>query len=381
MRTKITLDEVIELTEHRFTPTDDGKWPRPFSDLKSPYHRSAISRAIKQAFVDRRVRVVRTGLGVQPDRIRDLEEKLVQRFGLSAAIVIHPVPVHTHPCDEDEQNDNTHRQLGHAAASFILENGILRGGDRIAISSGRSTYHTVHHLAESLPSRLRDIELISMAGNLRPKHHKVLQNLILDADFNTHELARWFATKVNAKYVGRHAVPRSNFVEIELLRNTTEALSHRTWERPVDVAIFGVGILRPGHRLYTIADEEIKNDNSEYGPLRGPLLKLKRYADHYKDPCPVADIANHLFFIRPLKASGRGSIPTGVQQRIRQQIEEFNSRILTVTDKELSQIRLGILIGGTKQKTVAVLRLLREPYVRYLCTDDEVAESLLKIDT
>jgi len=368
----MTTAEMIELAQERFSPDKDGTWPRPFKDLRpGGADRSAISRAIKKAFVQRLVKVVPTNLGPEPERLRDLERELVTRLGLNAVIVIRPMMDGIDEAKPDEVNDAVHRQIGIAAGALITQGGVFRNGDRIACSSGRSCYHTVHYLAEGITSSLVNIELISMAGNLHPRHYAVLPNLRLDADFNTQELARSFGNELVAKYVGRHAVPRS---QAAILRRQNDALSDETWKQPVNVAIFGVGIFRQGHKMFTVAH----TPHPDFAPIQPFLRELADIAAKYTtdDYCPVADIANHLLFIRPLN---KAAVPARVQSRIEALMKVVNARTLTVSEVQLGRIQNGILIAGTVHKTVPVLQLLRQFSVRYLCTDVQLATRLLQL--
>jgi len=370
----MTTAEMIRLAQERHLPLEDGTWPRPYKDLKElkegRLDRSTISRAIKKAFVQRLVKIVPTNIGPEPERVRDLELELVSELGLNTVLVIRPVMEGVDVSSPDEVNDAVHRQIGIATGAMIAQGGIFRNGDRIACASGRSCYHTVHYLTEGMTSSLRNVELISMAGNLQPRHHRILPNLRLDADLNTQELARSFANEAIAKYVGRHAVPRSH---VETLRKQNDALSDATWKRPVDVAIFGVGLFRTGHRLFTIANMP----HPDFAPIQASLRELAEIAKRYttEDYCPVADVANHLLFVRPLDQA----IPSSVKQRIRKLITSVNSHTLTVSDEQLHSIQNGILIAGTVYKTAAVLQLLRDLNVRYLCTDVDLATHLLQL--
>ena len=141
----MTTAEIIRLAQERYLPLNDGTWPRPFKDLVATgVERSAISRAIKKAFVQRLVKVVPTNVGPEPERLRDLEMELVQRLGLNAVVVIRPMMEGVDESKPDEVNDAVHRQIGVATGAMIAQGGIFRNGDRIACASGRSCYHTVH---------------------------------------------------------------------------------------------------------------------------------------------------------------------------------------------------------------------------------------------
>jgi DNA-binding transcriptional regulator LsrR (DeoR family) len=370
---KIGLQELVALAERRFTPTAYGEWPRPIKDLASTHERSTISRGIKQVFLKGYVKVVAVKGTIQPERDHELEKEIINKFGLSGAVVVRPSSDGVDVSNADEWNDAIHSQLGHAMASFILESSILRDGDRIACASGRSPYHTVNWLAQGPKSTLKEIELISMSGATRPTHYSVMQNLVLDADFITQNLACWFEKPVLARYVGRHCVPHSKTKRaIKELRNINDALSEQTWARPVDIAIFGVGIMGKGHKLFTVAEQGIR----DFQPILASLKALRKYALKYgtKHYCPVADISSRLIFVRP---DGYRAIPSDVQAHIQHYIDEVNARTLTLSDRQLHNIRRGILVAGTIQKFAVVRQLIGEPFVRYVSVDDEIARKLV----
>jgi DNA-binding transcriptional regulator LsrR (DeoR family) len=374
MARKLTLEEGITYAIERFTPDDDDEWPRPFDRLRGGQEtgrsRFVITRAIKQAFVKQHVKVVPTRVGPGPERVPDLEQRLRDRFKLRAAVVIRPSVEAAAARTPDEENDMVHRQIGLAAASFISQGAIFREGDRIAVSSGRPCYYTAHFLADGPRSKLRSIELISMSGNLKPRLLAAQPSLYMNADYNTQELARWFDNECSARYVKRHAVPHGN---VRALRQTNEALSGAAWEQGVDIAIFGVGILRRGHYYHSVAQSK-KDPDIE--PIQKQLTMLRLLCDRFsrKDYCPVADVAHHLIFIKP---SDPKWVPQEKQEQIQRLIKSVNDKTLTIGAKHLSKIRGGILLAGTVRKAAAVRHFLQAPYVRYLCTDVQLAAHVL----
>ena len=372
MNKKLSIEEQVRIAINRFTATSDGKWPRPFARLDNlNVDRATKSRAIKDAFIEGHVKIVATDPGgARPIRDLRTEQRIRERFGVTS-IVLRPIIEGADRKSADSLNDAIHRQLGVAMGRFISQGAILRDDDRIACSSGRSCYHTVHYLAGALlTSCLKRITLISMAGNLHPRHYASLGALKLDADFNTQEFARWFNNEVDAHYVGRHAIPQSN---VAALRGQNDALSDSTWRDPVHVAIYGVGILRPGHRFYSV----VEHPHPDFDPILSDLRALKQISDEFSADgyCPVADIANHLLYIHP--PSGI-HVPARVQTRIRTLIERVNQKTLTVTATHIEKIRNGVLIAGTPQKAAAVCQLIREQRVGYLCVDFELASRLLE---
>jgi len=370
---KPTVTDIVKYAQQRLAVDKDGSWPTPYKSFCDPKKRSTITRLVKMAFVKGYVEVVPANRANLAERLPEAERELIKRFRLRAAVVIQPALHDVDKSDPDAVADAIHSQLGHIQAKLIAHGGVLRDGDSVALSSGRASYHVAHDLAEnSFQSALRDVEVISLSGSLNPRHYSTLPNLRLDADYNTQEFARWFGNVVRQRYVKEWLVDRAKS-PVERRRNN-DALSEAAWKKGVDVAICGVGILRPGHRLY----EAITKKLPGFEPIENELQQLIAFSNKYATDfyCPVADIANRLIFVRPVSGI---VMPSSDEQKIEALVDRINRQTLTVTEDQLRSIKAIALISGSAAKAAATRQLLGDYNVRYLCTDVEGSEQILNI--
>ena len=135
-----------------------------------------------------------------------------------------------------------------------------------------------------------------------------------------------------------------------------------------------------GHRFY----DEITAGQPE--PILVPLhaqfselIDCCRKANPGRNPsyCPVADLSNNLFYVRP---PGGMTVPAGVEDRIHELISDINPRLLNVPESTLKETGTLLLVAGTRQKALAIRELLTsDSYrIRFLCTDRSAAETILK---
>lgn len=140
------------------------------------------------------------------------------------------------------------------------------------------------------------------------------------------------------------------------------------------------GTVAAGHRFY---DEIItRQPEPVLAPAREELLELIelcREASGNAEPsyCPVADISNNLFYVRP--PTGLKVAPA-VEERIRELISGINPRLLNIPETTLKGTGTVLLVAGTRQKALAIRELLTSASyrIRFLCTDRAAAETILK---
>jgi len=395
-----SADEKIKWALKRYTPSG-GNWPLDYKALVADFEkehpnnrrpavndankaRFTIRRLIREAFTQELVRIVPTESNLDPRRLNDVEAALQNRFdSLTNAVVIRPSLIGVDAMDINALNDSVHRQLSKSVAKLISRNGILRNGDRIGYSSGRSAYHVAHFLAEDdHHSALRDIELVSLAGRLNPRHYAHSPNLSLDADYNTQEFAKWFDRDLKGWHLVRHELVCKDEPTAVAVRRNNAVFGNGLWDKPLDIAILGIGVLRPGHRMYDIAafDLNIWPPATELAPILPDLKGLIALSDKYSSAeyCPVADVANHLFTVPPVPPV---QIPKREWRRIVDLIARINGRTLTVSEKHIQKMKNIIFISGTRQKCLAAREfLLNHDNVRYFCTDVDSASHILQAD-
>ncbi len=359
--------ERIQIFQDRFAFAPDGSWPTPYEDLERKWKVDRFQ--LRTIMID----VLKRGLvRIAPaDEVRklvrfpDLERPLERVFHVSMAAVIEATPPPgTGP---GEANDFIHEQLGRGAGE-ILSRGLCRPHDHIAIGPGRSTYHAANYLAALPPIGLPGIELVSLSGSYQPKSHATHPNLSLDADRNMYEMAPWFDPEKVTTHEAAHRLVCKSVQEARKARELG-SLSKSLWKVPPSLAIVGVGVLRPGHRMHDAVEEPA------FRPIRPELRRLIDLCNTHSTAtyCPVLDVASRLHAI---PSEGRGPLQPRIYREIERLVAAINDRTIAVTTDQLKQIRSIFLIAGTRQKTAAIRYLLREYPVAYLCTDPETARIL-----
>jgi hypothetical protein len=221
---------------------------------------------------------------------------------------------------------------------------------------------------------------MSLTGFVYARDHADKLGRSLEADTHTALMVGCFSNQVRAYTI---PFPIAHPTHNALQQTRRKALlDNSQWSelRP-RYALFGVGVLGPGHRLYEEA-KAVKHEK-HLEPLLDPLKALVSICDRVRNECgdplyyPVGDIANQLFYIQ-----GPSSIQVQDQHRleITELISDINSRLLTVTPEQLEDVENIILIAGTTSKALAIRELLiRERFnIRFLCTDKLTAAEILK---
>jgi DNA-binding transcriptional regulator LsrR (DeoR family) len=315
----------------------------------------------------------------QVRRVGELEQKLQEAFNLLGAIVIESVPASGAAQGKGPAptpGDLAHALLGCALAGLIATGAVFRDLDCIGLGSGRGVYYTVEALAKLPRLRAANVTIVSLTGDVYAQDHAKIIDSKMDADMHARLFSLAFAGKVH-RYLMGSRILYSDATILEAVRN-------RTWSDPqwpkITHALVGVGALTAGHRFF----DEITTSHPEpiLAPVHAELKELvslsKKISAGTDDTyCPVADISNNLFFVRP--PSGV-SIQTKSEHRIRELISSINPRLLNVPEAVLKETGTILLVAGTKKKALAIRELLTsEPYrIRFLCTDRDAAEIVLK---
>jgi DNA-binding transcriptional regulator LsrR (DeoR family) len=384
LRRRVTDEERIEWATLRFG-FKEGKAVRA-KDLVEKYDRApaVITRGIQQAFTRGLVKVVPTvdfeGKDLQK-RNTYLERRICERFPrLKTAIVIQvePPPVGTMEM-LTTYNNEVHQKLGAALAKAIANCPVDLdlNGKTIAFSSGRGVRDVVEELNRCPTLKANKVTLSSLTGNMFFQTSKT-PFAPMDADQNVGNMRRCFPADVMIEIIGAALAPPPQRLE-QLRRRTWLA----KWDPAPDYAILGVGALYGGHRFWDFATSE-ETDGSELylAPIARTLRKLvsscKNFADQAPNYSPVADIANHLFFVDPPK---NVMIPPPQAASIKALIRKINRRLLNVQAEQLKKIPDLILVAGTRKKTLAILTLLNNfKNLTCLTVDSEVAASLLELE-
>ena len=344
------------------------------------HDKSVICRAVNEAF-RRRLVEVRQVEEDSTSRIGELEQQLQEAFNLLGAIVIDPGVNDGKTSSTGQQNEPTpgdriHARLGSAMASLFSTGTAFRDSDCIGLGSGRGVYYTVEALAKLPRLRASDVTIVSLTGDVYAQDHARILDSKMDADMHARLFSLAFAGKVH-RYLMGCRILYSDETILESVRNRTWA--DPNWPR-LTHALVGVGTLAVGHRFY----DELTTGQPEpvLAPVHGELAELielcRRAAGTGAEPyCPVGDISNNLFFVRPPAGS---KVAPEIEGRIRQLIATINPRLLNVPEDILKQVGTVLLVAGTRQKALAIRELLTsDSYrIRFLCTDRAAAEAVLK---
>jgi hypothetical protein len=305
-RKELTDEERTSIALDRFGPLQQGMRTVEVEVLSKRYKRdpAVISRAISEAFRRGLVQIRKVERVEQPNRAPELEARLQSRFDLLGAIVIEPSESSA-SATEDRRSlvfgDELHAKLGSAMAQLIATGTVFRSGSVIGLGSGRGVYHTVDALSKLPPLRATKVTLVSLTGAVFAQDHAVRVNLRLDADFHVNLFGQCFAHPVEIHQI--HApIVLSDPREFSAVRKRTW-LGKEKWEGNIH-GLFGVGVLKRGHRFNEFVDAYERSDfNRDHtlDPILEPLRKLIRICrtvsnDYY---CPVADICNNLFLVPP----------------------------------------------------------------------------------
>ena len=81
---------------------------------------------------------------------------------------------------------------------------LFRSGDAIGLGSGRGVFTTVDALANFPRLRVPGVTLLSLTGDVYPRHHSRDPNLCLDADTHVNLLGRCFAQDVTLHFLSSY---------------------------------------------------------------------------------------------------------------------------------------------------------------------------------
>jgi deoxyribonucleoside regulator len=252
---------------------------------------------------------------------RDLEQKLVSKFKLTAASVV---------VAGDADDNNLLSQVSTAGAAMVTEQ--LFRGCSIGITWGRTLQAIIEKMRDDL-----DIggEVIQLAGSVGATQHEY------DAVYLAQELAK--RTKSRALHLNAPFIVESEVIAQSLMKNTSNAMT-RGRASACDIIIVGVGnvdlnlatLFSSGH----LSDLEIQDI-------------LQRDA--------VGEICGH-----PIGADGKIVSP------------EFSSRVISIRPGQFSTIPIRIAVGARQKTSRPLLAALRAGYITHLVVDSITANFLIE---
>lgn len=349
----------------------------PEADLDKENQRAATRawRALRQAFAHNLVAVIPTPRPRLDEKVGlRMREAFPNLLGVQV-VILEDLSIK----DERRLDDKIHEELGYAAAKWIAQGMLFQDHQVIGTGSGRAVYHAVRFLQEFPALTARDVTVMSLTGWVGAKNHAGNGGRDLEADTHAAMMVGCFSHPTIAHMVN-HPIAHENLALREEIHSRSHLCESQWKEVHPRYALFGVGVLGPGHRLYETAKATKHEPTLE--PLLEHLQELVAIGEsvHARSKCPsyypVADIANHLFCVR-----GRNwqAIDTETQAAIEVLVGQINAKLLTVNPAQLQSIENVILVAGTAQKTVAIRHLLgaKPSNVRFLCIDRETALKVL----
>lgn len=370
----LTPDDRANIAIDRFAPFRQGRGPESIKTLGGRYRRdpAVISRAIKSAFHDGLVDIVRTGRPSYAPRVHSLEQKLLDKYPyLWEAIVVDANSAAGGGAGvaERRMDDEIHRKLGNAMAGLTSQ-WRLRDGDAIGFGSGRGVYYTVE-AARQLPAALRveGLHLVSLTGAIHARDHAEQLNARLDGDLHIALFGMCIQHTATLHLVTHPITARGAL--------GATCLGEEEWKQLCPShALIGVGVLAEGHRFYEEA--KAKKPDPILEPIIKPLEALVDACDKIRQAEPsyyaVADICNHLFLVE------KEGLSDTLRQELSSNIEAVNSCLLNVSETQLHDVGAILLVAGGRKKARPTRQLLSSPLfkIRIICTDSGMADEMMR---
>ena len=284
------------------------------------FSKAKVSRALRIA---REENIVEFHINYPLNRSRVLETELKRKFGLKEALVVTDL--------YDNQNtDISIKRIGEMTASYLDE--ILKDGDTIGLSWGRTMYQVVRQLN---PKSSRNIQVVQLVGNATNSY-----NLDMDATTLVQGMAQAFKGTTAKLYAPMFV--NSDIVRAELLK---EPIIQQTMEkiRTVDYALTGiadVSVDRPCSTWAGYLTEEKKQELVKKGAV-GYICGYFLDRNGKKLPDPI------------------------------------NQKIVGISFEDLKNVPHVIAVAGGLDKTHAIYAALKGKLIHCLITDSRIAEKLL----
>lgn len=282
--------------------------------------RVKIYRLLKQA---RTEGVVQISINWPIQRDPALETALVQAFGLKEALVLKMLPPHRVP---------SLQPLGQLAAQYLER--VLSDGATMAVCLGRSTYEAINAISSTFQAKIRVAQAMgSMPFSMQ--------------EVDSATLARLLAHKLGGEVLYLSAPLMADSVaDAGVLRNQREIKRVLQAAHEAEVALLGIGNLDP----------------ATSGFIKAGFISPEELAGLTATGA-VGDVAGQIYTLQ-------GTLHPG----------EFNRRMIGITLDELRQIPTTIAVASGQAKARAILGGLRTGAINVLCTDDNAAREVLKLN-
>lgn len=298
------------------------EWDMRQSEIASQLDLSqaTVSRLISRS---KEEGIIRITLNLPNGVYTELEETLVQKFGLRDAIVVDSL---------DDNEKLIQRDLG-AATAYYLESAI-RPNEIIGISSWSATLLALVDALHPLPRKpgIKVVQILGGVGNPAAETHAT-------------RLTSRMAQLVNGEAV---YLPVSGVLATEAARDVL--LADQVTQRAIELfdqvttALVGIGAIDPSPLL--------AQSGNIFSPQELDLLRKEK---------AVGDV-----LLRFFSQDGR-LVETGLEKRV-----------ISMSLEQLSKVSRAVGVAGGARKYAAILGALRGHWINILVTDHFTAERLAK---
>lgn len=282
---------------------------------------ATVSRLLAQA---RDAGIIRISVSVPPGIYSELEEELIQHYGLRDAIVVDTI--------EEDDEPLVRRDIGNAAA-YYLESSV-KPNEIIGIASWSSALLALVDSMRPVQNKtgIRVVQLMGGMGNRSAEvHANRLTSQLAD-------LLKGTATFLPAPGIVGSEAARKLFCEDVYVRETLQLFDK------IDTALVGIGTLEPSRLLAE----------------SGNIFSMEEMKILRKNGA-VGDILLHFF-----NAEGQ---PVDTP---------LDNRVITMGLDKLRKARRSIGVAGGKRKYASILGALRGRWINTLITDQYTASRLVK---
>jgi DNA-binding transcriptional regulator LsrR (DeoR family) len=315
-----SLDELRLMTKIARLYYESNRKQQEIADLLG-LSQATVSRLFKRA---KEEGVVRISVSVPKGVNADLEERLVQRFGLKDAIVVD--------CISPDENQIM-REIG-AAAAFYVET-TLKDDEVVGISSWSSTLLALVEGMHPLLNRsgIRVVQVLGGVGNPSAEGHAT-------------RLTGRFASLVNgaAVFLPAPGIVGSKAALQVMLEDAYVQEAMQLFDQ-VTLALVGIGSVEPS-KLLSLSGNVFSREEQAFLRRQGA----------------VGDILLRFFDIegRPVESA-------------------FNERVMAMSLEQLQRVRRSLGAAGGARKYEAILGALHGRWINVLVTDRWTAERLIAV--
>lgn len=281
---------------------------------------STVSRLIKSA---KQAEVIRITVHIPNGVNTEMEERLIQKYGLKEAIVVD--------CSGEDDEKIVLRKIGSAAAYYVET--LIKNNAVVGVSSWSETLIALVDAMRQVPGKT-GIRIVQILGGIGKPPAEVYANRLVGR----------LASLANGV---PYFLPAPGIVESELalkiiMRDKYVKEATQLFSR-MSMALVGIGAIQPSN-LITSSGNIFSNEEME-------LIKSKK---------AVGDILLHFF-----DAAGK-LIDSPIHQRV-----------VSMPPEQLKKVDRVIGVVAGKRKFAAILGALRGKWINVLVTDRPTAERLL----